>query len=108
LDESDVRDFQTVQQQLQLILLQKQQVDMQLMELKKAGEEVGKSEGTFYRFVGSVVVPKKKEELKKELAEEKETLELRQGVFGKQEKILRERFDGLRKKLEAGEGAVSG
>jgi len=103
--ESDVRDFQAVQQQLQLVLLQKQQADMQLAELKKAEEEVGKSEGSFYRFVGAVIVPKKKEDLKTELAAEKETLEMRQQVFEKQEKILREKFDSLRKKLESSEDA---
>ncbi|VVB68024.1 Prefoldin subunit beta [Candidatus Norongarragalina meridionalis] len=100
-----MRDFQTVQQQLQLVLMQKQQTDLQLAELKKAEEEVSKGEGSFYRFVGAVIVPKKKEDLKKELAEEKESLELRQGIFEKQEKVLRERFDALRKKLESSEDA---
>lgn len=102
-------EYQNLQQQIQLLLLQRQQVLAAIAELEKAREEVDKSSGGFYRFIGSVLVPKKKEELKKELKEEKESLELRRDVFQKQEARLRERFEALRKKLEAklGEGSES-
>jgi len=95
----DVIEFQQLQQQLQLVALQKQQTAFQIAELTKAGEEVEKSSGKFYRFTGSVLVPKDKEALKKELSTEKESLELRQGMFQKQEDKLRERLTAIQKKL---------
>jgi len=96
----NIADFQAFQQQLQLVLLQRQQVAIQLAEAKRAAEEVKKSEGGLYRFAGTVLVPKKREELEKELASEAEALEARQGVLQKQEEKIRERLQVLAKKLE--------
>ena len=87
--------------------MQRQQMDLQASELEKALEEVAKSEGTIYRFVGSVIVPKDKSVLTNDLKEEKESAVMRQGSFSKQEEKLKERFLSLRKKLEStlGKGA---
>jgi prefoldin beta subunit len=111
----DLVEFQNLQQQLQLVLMQRQQTQLQLAELEKAQEEIAKGEGKFFRFAGSILVPKEKNVLQKELKEEKESLELRQSVVGKQEEKLKERLNALRKKFEefekksgglgAGEGA---
>lgn len=113
--QNDLIEFQNLQQQLQILALQKQQVAAQVAEIDKASEEIDKAGETgsgagagFYRFVGSVIVPKKKEDLRKELNGEKESLELRKSVFEKQETKLRERFVSLRKKLEAALGGGSG
>jgi len=56
-----------------------------------------------YRFAGTVLVPKKKDELEKELAGEAEALELRDGALKKQEERTRTRLQELAKKLEAEE-----
>ncbi len=96
----NIADFQGLQQQLQLILLQRQQTAVQLAETRRAAEEVKKSEAGLYRFAGTVLVPKKKEELEKELAGEAEALEARQGMLQKQEEKIRERLQALAKKLE--------
>ncbi|MBI5228758.1 prefoldin subunit [Candidatus Micrarchaeota archaeon] len=93
-------EYQNMQQQLQLILLQKQQIQIQLNETERAEEELKKSEGKFYRFAGSVLIPKEKEVLKKELKEEKESLELRKSVIQKQEEKITERMNSVRKKFE--------
>lgn len=113
--QNDLIEFQNLQQQLQILALQKQQVAAQVAEINKASEEIdkaGEANAPFYRFVGSVIVPKKKDDLRKELKGEKESLELRKSVFDKQEAKLRERFVSLRKKLEAalggGGGSVAG
>lgn len=106
-------EYQNLQQQQQLLGLQLQQTSMQVAELDKALEEAEKGGQGFYRVVGSVLVPKTGEELKKELGEEKKDLQARNELFEKQEKKVREKSNELRKKLEkefggqqAGEGAV--
>jgi prefoldin beta subunit len=115
LDEETKRDiveYQNLQQQIQIMLAQRQQALAAIAELDQAKTEVEKSSGALYRFVGSVIVPKKKDELLAELKDEKTSLESRRDVFAKQEERLRKRFDELRKKLEAklggGRGASSG
>jgi len=103
--------FQSLQQQLAILQSQRQQMQMQVMELEKALEEVGKSgtDSGFFRAVGGVLVPKNKAALDKDLKEEKEGLTLRSGVFEKQEQKLKERLDSIRKKFEALEkGAPAG
>ncbi|MBU1197780.1 prefoldin subunit beta [Candidatus Micrarchaeota archaeon] len=92
-------DFQQLQQQLQMVSYQKQQIALQVQELEKASEELGKSaEGkTVYRFVGTLFVPKNKPELAKNLADEKESLQLRLKSVQKQEEKLTERLESIKK-----------
>ncbi|NYZ75043.1 prefoldin subunit [Candidatus Micrarchaeota archaeon] len=95
----DVVEFQQLQQQLQFVAMQRQQTMLQLADLAKAAEEVEKGSGKFFRFAGPVMVPKEKDALKKELVSEKESLEVRQGMFQKQEDKLRERMTSIQKKF---------
>ncbi len=91
-------DYQQLQQQLQLVLVQKQQTTLQLQELEKAKESLDKSsQGAAYRFVGGFFIPKEKEQLEKELEEEKEGLDLRQKTLEKQEEKLTERLESIKK-----------
>ena len=113
----DLMMAQQTQQQMQLASMQKAQFSMQMAETDKALEELGTAKGTCYRFIGSVLVPKTKEELEKELKEEKEMLEVRLKALEKQEKMAKERLEELGKKFEKfqremgggqGEGAAIG
>ena len=102
MDEEEMRkqltDYQQLQQQLQLVLVQKQQVGLQLQELEKAKESLEKSaSGPAYRFVGAFFIPKEKAQLEKELEEERESLGLRQKSMEKQEEKLTERLESIKK-----------
>ncbi|HLD75894.1 MAG TPA: prefoldin subunit beta [Candidatus Norongarragalinales archaeon] len=96
----EVIEYQNLQQQLQLVMMQKQQMLIQKKELEKALEEVNASAGPFYRFVGTVLVAKEKESLQKELSSEKDELGMRIPLLERQEKKFKERFDVVRKKVE--------
>ncbi|MFH0971519.1 MAG: prefoldin subunit beta [Candidatus Micrarchaeota archaeon] len=100
---NEIIEFQNMQQQMQLVSMQKQQIQVQLQEIERASEELLKTQekATCYKLVGSVFIPKAPAALKKELADEKESLELRKSGLLKQEAKLSERFGVLRKKLEA-------
>jgi prefoldin beta subunit len=105
----DVNEFQNAQQQLQMVLMQKQQIQLQLAEMSKVGDELGKAAGDakFFKSVGNVLVPKSKDELQKDLASEKETLELRAGMLAKQEEKLSSRLLELQDKLRKAEKGFS-
>ncbi len=105
----DVTEFQNAQQQLQMVLMQKQQIQLQLAEMQKVGDELSKAAGDakFFKSIGNVLVPKSKDELLNDLASEKETLELRQTVMGKQEEKLSSRLLELQDKLRKAEKGFS-
>ncbi|MFQ5573597.1 MAG: prefoldin subunit, partial [Nitrosopumilaceae archaeon] len=62
----DLMTFQSMQQQVQVIAMQKQQVAIQLTDLDVALKEIENSSGTCYRYAGTIIVPKEKDALKKE------------------------------------------
>ena len=97
-----VGQFQTYQQQLQSVLIQKETMQLQLMEITKALEELDSTKNEkAYKITGQIRVSKPVEELKKELAETKEAIEVRVNSLGKtEEKIttkLKEMETELRK-----------
>lgn len=96
----DLMELQELQQQMQLVALQKQQLLLQQGELEKAGEEVEKSSGQLYRLAGSILVSKDKEALKADLKDELERVQMRLTAFAKQEKKVKDRFEELRMRLE--------
>jgi len=96
----DIRRYQDVTEKLRLILLNKQQVQLQLSEVRNALKELEKlSEGSVYKLIGNVMVSKKKDEIVSELNERQETLEVRLKSLEKQESLLRKQLEELEKKL---------
>ena len=100
--QKDVADYQGLQQQMQVILLQKQQVMLQEAENTRAAEALQKAvEGQqIYRLSGTVLVPRSKPDLKKELDEEGESIKMRKDVLAKQEARLKAAMEKLRAKFE--------
>ncbi len=92
-----VGQFQQYQQQLQAILIQKETMQLQLMETTKALEELDSTKNEkAYKITGQIMVSKPVEELKKELSETKETIEIRMNSLEKTE----ERVTGKLKEME--------
>ncbi len=104
----DLMLAQQMQQQMQMVAMQKAQFSMQSAETDRALEECAKAKGMCYRFVGSVLVPKDAKELEKELKEEKEMLEVRVKALEKQEKMAKDKLDELGKKLERFQRGMGG
>lgn len=99
--------YDQVQQNLQSVLIQKQQVEMELAETEKALEELAKatdSEG-IYKFAGNLLVKVEKDAVIKELNEKKELGSTRKMVLAKQEGRFRENLKDLQAKIN---GAVKG
>jgi len=101
--QNQIAQYQQLQQQLQMILAQKNQYSMQLEEVERALDEIGKSapETPIFRNVGSLLIKvEKPEELKKELEEMKDTLGIKLKSMERQEGSLKERFNSLRTELQ--------
>ena len=93
--EKKIEQLQLYEQGLQNFLVQKQQFQMQLVEIESALREL-ETTNEAYKLVGNIMVSSKKEDLKKELSSKKETVELRIKTFEKQESQIKEKSDKLR------------
>ena len=84
--------LQQTQQNLQIIIQQKQQIEMEKIETEKSLEELCKAteEETVYKHVGSILIKSTKKELIDELEERKELTKTRSTVLEKQESRLKE------------------
>ncbi len=94
--------YDQLQQNLQAILIQKQQVELELAEIEKALGELNKitSEDTVYKSAGSLLVKVKRDDMLKELLERKELDNTRSLVLAKQESRVRESVKELQSKIE--------
>lgn len=105
--------FEQLQQNLQAILVQKQQVEVESAEVDRAMAELKKVNDSeaVYKSAGNILVKAKKDELIKDLEERKELSGTRTTVLAKQEQRVRESIKELSTKIEGaikGTGSVGG
>jgi len=89
--------------QLQMITQQRQQVEIRLKEIEEALEELNKTDEKtpIYKSIGAILVKTKgKDEVVKELKENKESLELRKTTLDKQEGRTKEKLNELQSKVQ--------
>ena len=80
-----VKKLQQIQQQLQVLMYQKQNVQVQQAEIENALKEVESGESTeLYEIIGTVMIKREREGLLKSLKEKNEILELRLSTLEKQ------------------------
>lgn len=77
-DRNLLEQFQAHQQQLQAILIQKENLKLQIMEIERALEELEKCKAKeAYKITGMIMIKKNSSELKGELKERKDNFNLR-------------------------------
>lgn len=93
--------FQQIQQQLHMLLLQKQNIQTQIAEIENALKELKKSKKgeKAYEVIGNIMVKKEKEELIKSLESKKEILNLRISTIEKQVEKLQKTATELQREL---------
>jgi prefoldin beta subunit len=97
--EKKIQQFQMIEQQLDNIMLQKQNFQIQLVENENASKELEKSDKTPYKIIGTIMVSSGKDNLLKDLKESKEIIELRLKTLERQENNLKEKAESLQKGL---------
>ena len=102
--EENKAEMQTLQQQLQMTMIQKHQLKMQLDETENAFNELEKSTGDVFKSAGTLLIKVDKEDAKRELSERKESIGLRMKTMESQEKKLKERLNEITGR-EGGPGA---
>ena len=93
-----IGQLQMFEQSLQTFLGQKQQFQVQLVEVESALNELGTTNKA-YKIVGNIMVEADKNELKSDLSSKKEMLELRIKTMDKQETQVREKASKLQAEI---------
>ena len=102
--QDQITRLQQIRAQVQMITQQRQQIELQLKEIEEALKEMeNATEKTpIYKSVGAILVKTKgKNDVKKELLSNKETLELRKTTLEKQEGRSREKLTEMQSKVES-------
>jgi len=96
-----VAQFQNYQQQMQSLLIQKESLKMQSIEVDKALKELEKTQQkSAYKISGQIMVSKPVEELKEELKEVKENIDVMIQSLQKSEDRLTSKLKELQEKLQ--------
>lgn len=100
---------QMYQQQIQTVLAQKEALNLQLAEIKKALEELDKTKETsVYKLAGPVLIKTSITDVKKDLQEKEKLIALRLKTLGSSEDQIKKKLDELREKLTKSEGKSAG
>src|SRR3989338_3783688 len=98
--EKTLIEYENLERQLQVLVLQKHQLQLQLNEINLAQEEMKKVKGDVYKSIGSVMVKSSPEDAEKDLKDRKDLSDMRLGTIVKQEEKLRSNLVILQKKLQ--------
>ena len=89
-----ISKLQLLEQNMQTFLVQKQQIQSQLVELDSDLKEIENTDKA-YKIIGNIMIASKKDDLKDELEQKKETLGIRLKSIEKQEEKIREQSKSL-------------
>jgi prefoldin beta subunit len=99
MEQEKIQEFQTLEQALQNILLQKQTFQMELSETQSALKEIQNSDDEVFKIVGQLMIKTEKQKIMEELANREKILELRLNTIDKQEGSLTEKLEKLREEF---------
>lgn len=93
-------EYENLEKQLEVLLIQKHQLQIQINEARHALDELKKTSGPVYRMVGSILLHTTKEAAQTDLGERLELSEVKLNAISKQEEKLRGTVMDAQKKLQ--------
>jgi prefoldin beta subunit len=86
----ELAEYENLEKQLEMLLVQKHQLQLQQNEVKHALDELKKAEdAALYRSIGSVMMSTTKDDAEKDLDERADLIKVKLGAIEKQEEKLR-------------------
>jgi prefoldin beta subunit len=96
-----VSRLQQIQQNLQAIMMKKQQIEQETAETDRVIEEIKKmdEDNEIYKSYNTLLIKSKREDILKDLNEKKDTLKIRMEVVEKQEKRVSDNLKEVENKI---------
>ncbi|KFM15365.1 Prefoldin subunit beta protein [Marine Group I thaumarchaeote SCGC AAA799-O18] len=100
--QEQIAKLQQTQQNLQMILAQKQQLELEQLETEKALEELNKTNDgdAVFKHAGTILIKSNKKDLVEELEEKKELSKTKASLLAKQEERLKTSLKELETKIQ--------
>ncbi len=96
--QESIARLQMLEQNMQSILMQKQQFQSQLAEIESALKEIATS-NTVFKIVGNIMVNSEKSDVEKDLKQKKELIDIRIKNLDKQEKQFKDKTKQLQEEV---------
>lgn len=93
-------EYENMEKQLEVLLIQKHQLQLQANETRHALDELKKATGEVYRSVGAIMLHTTKEAAEADLKERQEIIDVKLNAINKQEEKLRSTVMDTQKKLQ--------
>tara|TARA_B100001971_G_C18106684_1_gene491895 strand:- start:264 stop:584 length:321 start_codon:yes stop_codon:yes gene_type:complete len=97
--EEKIQELQFVEQNMQNVLMQKQQFQTELIEIDNALKELSKNPKETYKIIGNIMIATDRKELKSDLESKKDIIAIRIKNIEKQEINLKEKTNKLQKEV---------
>src|SRR3989344_1795056 len=94
-----IQKLQQLEQNMQSFMMQRQSFQSQFLDTENALKEMQTPQKEVYKIMGTIMISVSQEEIKKELEEKKEILNLRIISIEKQEDILKKESDKIKKEV---------
>ena len=104
-DNQKIQEMQSLEQNLQNRLMQKQSFQIELSETQSALNEIENSNEEVYKVIGQIMIKSEKEKLKSELQNKERFLDMRIKSIENQENSLSEKLDSLRNEVMKSENS---
>ncbi len=102
--QDQIMKLQQVQQQVELLVNQRMQLERELKEVERAVielEQLDPANAVVYKTIGAILVKADKDKVKEELKDRKETLEMRIKTITRQEERAKSDYEEKRKVIQA-------
>jgi prefoldin beta subunit len=96
---SNIQELQVLEHNLQSLQMKKQSFQLELNEVSNALSELKDSGDEVYRVISGIMLKTKKPEIEKELKEKKDIFNLRISSIEKQEVLVKNKVEDLRKEI---------
>jgi prefoldin beta subunit len=106
--QNQLAQLQQIQQQAQMLVGQKSQIELSLREIDHAMEavEAATDDAVIYQTVGDILIKSEKDKTFEALKEKKETLDVRLKTLTRQEERIQKRFTELQEQLKESMGTA--
>src|SRR3989344_4437460 len=94
-----IKELQIYEQNFQILLMQKQTLQVELTEVKNALSEIKNTKEDIFKVIGQIMIKTNKEKTEKELQQKQEMLLLRLKSIEKQETGITKELEILRKDI---------
>ncbi len=97
--EAKIQQLQMLEQNMQNILMQKQTMQAQQIEVGNAVTEINDSKGEVFKIIGPIMVSTSKDKINNELKSKQEIVELKLKNLEKQESQLKDKASKLQSEV---------